>query len=344
MGVDYNKQYEPDQLEPFFPNEIVKMVIVVLCTLALLIFLVTLPSLLSSFGLAGIFHQDQPADPSSTPAHIRPEWYFLAVYQYLKLMPREMMGMDGKTLGIFTQAIVIGMVILLPFWIPIDRAKINRKDFPRGILTCGVMIAMILLPAVFFAWVRRSLPEGYGDIAHPMFVWPVLAAVAFVVAGWLAKRTGLADAYKWLKLFTISVLLLGIQFITFIVVLGQGLSWAMSPAVGYAIGGIIFLVAAVAIIRWAVLRIFGTDESIRVKVLIAFITEGLLVFVGLTIWAMWPAGRLITEHGWHHEAKSFAFFLLLIAAAAIVFVCLVAAERRTIRRTLGPSEEREHTS
>ena len=33
MGVDYREQYKPEHLEPFFPNEIVKMIIVVLCTL-----------------------------------------------------------------------------------------------------------------------------------------------------------------------------------------------------------------------------------------------------------------------------------------------------------------------
>ena len=39
MGVDYREQYKPEHLEPFFPHEIVKMIIVVLCTLALLMFL-----------------------------------------------------------------------------------------------------------------------------------------------------------------------------------------------------------------------------------------------------------------------------------------------------------------
>ena len=33
-----------------------------------------------------------PADPLNTPAHIRPEWYFLAPYEMLKLIPNRFLG------------------------------------------------------------------------------------------------------------------------------------------------------------------------------------------------------------------------------------------------------------
>ena len=67
MGVDYRQQYKPEQLEPFFPHEIVKMCIVVLCTLAVLMLLVVLPTLLETIGVLGVFHEEQPADPKTTP-------------------------------------------------------------------------------------------------------------------------------------------------------------------------------------------------------------------------------------------------------------------------------------
>ncbi len=43
MAVDYREQYSPEQLEPFWPNEILRMLVVVLCTLALIMALVVLP-------------------------------------------------------------------------------------------------------------------------------------------------------------------------------------------------------------------------------------------------------------------------------------------------------------
>jgi ubiquinol-cytochrome c reductase cytochrome b subunit len=54
-----------------------------------------------------------PADPFNTPEHIRPEWYFLAAYQMLKLIP-------NKFLGIASQIVLVTVFILWPFF---DRAE-----------------------------------------------------------------------------------------------------------------------------------------------------------------------------------------------------------------------------
>ena len=35
-----------------------------------------------------------PADQFKTPAHIKPEWYFLAPYQMLKLIPNKLLGVS----------------------------------------------------------------------------------------------------------------------------------------------------------------------------------------------------------------------------------------------------------
>jgi len=116
MGVDYREQYTPEQIEPFWPNEILRMIVVVLCTLALIMVMVVLPVVLDFFGLGHMIEEETPADARVTPAHIRPEWYFLAVYQYLKLPPREFLGISGKTIGVFSQGPFVLAVVLLPFW------------------------------------------------------------------------------------------------------------------------------------------------------------------------------------------------------------------------------------
>jgi ubiquinol-cytochrome c reductase cytochrome b subunit len=54
-----------------------------------------------------------PADPLNTPVHIRPEWYFLAPYQMLKLVP-------NKFLGIALQLTLVAVFVLWPF---IDRSR-----------------------------------------------------------------------------------------------------------------------------------------------------------------------------------------------------------------------------
>ncbi len=61
--------------EPFFPHHVLQQTMVIFLTLAALVALV-------------IFFpapMEPPADPFETPEHIKPEWYFLAAYQSLKV-------------------------------------------------------------------------------------------------------------------------------------------------------------------------------------------------------------------------------------------------------------------
>lgn len=338
MGVDYRGQYKPEHLEPFFPNETVKMIIVVLCTLALLMFLVILPTYLENLGVHGLAHGEDPADPATTPPHIRPEWYFLAVYQYLKLMPSEVLGIGGKALGILTQMVVVILLFLLPFWYPLRAARVNKHEWPAGLLTFGLQYVVFLLPAAVLLWFRAHMPAPFRDVIHPMFVWPVLWLVAFVAVGWLMRRVRLRDAFRWLTLFNMGLVLIGFQALMFFVVLGQGLSWAVGPAVGYCAGLLLFVPSVIIIIWFLMRRIAGDDEHLRVKLMAGLITEGLVLFLGLTIWAMWPAGGLVPAEGAHSETRGFAYSVAVIVFALTVFYAFLITEFRTVHRTLKPQE------
>jgi hypothetical protein len=337
MGVDYRQQYRPEHLEPFFPNEIVKMIIVVLCTLALLTFLAVLPVCLEHLGIAGMAHEQEPADPTSTPPHIRPEWYFLAVYQYLKLMPPEVLGISGKALGIFTQMIVVGLLFLFPFWSPLRPAGVDRNDWRAGLLTFALHWLIFAIPASILLWVRRGLEAPYDDLLHPMYVWPVLWIGGYVLGGVLMRRRGFRPAFSWLLLLNTGAVLIGLQGMAFLVILGQGLAWAIPPALAYTLGLALFLATTAAIVWVLIRRIAGTDRNLRVKLLMALITEGLALFLGLTIWAMWPPGGLFAG-GPHDETRRFLFAVGVMAFAVVVFYAFVITERRTVLRTLTPEE------
>lgn len=340
MGVNYRGQYRPEHLEPFFPHEIVKMIIAVLCTLALLMFLVVLPVFLEQVGVHGISHVEEPADPSSTPAHIRPEWYFLGVYQYLKLMPSEILGISGKALGIFTQMIVVILLFLVPFWYPLRSAHVDRKDWPMGLVTFLLEWLVFLACAGAMLWLRSKIPAPYNDILHPMFVWPGLWVAAYVGAGLLIGRRRFADAWKWLKLLNIGVALIGFQGLVFLVVLGQGLSWTIRPVIAYLIGAGLFLAATVVIGWFVVRRAAGTDERLRGKLMTGFVTEGLILFLSLTIWAMWPVEGLFGAAGAHGETRRFLFAVGLMVFALTVLGAFLLNELRVVHRTLD-AEERD---
>ena len=158
MAADYRKQYTPQQLEPFWPNEILRMVVVVLCTLAIIMALAVLPVALDFFGLGGLLEEEQPADPRATPAHIRPEWYFLAVYQYLKLPPQELLGMSGKTVGVLSQAPFVLALLLVQFWT--RRWRLRRPGLVHTFLVT-LIVANFTALTFWAIWPPHLLFTGF---------------------------------------------------------------------------------------------------------------------------------------------------------------------------------------
>ena len=74
-----------------------------------------------------------PANPLLTPAHIKPEWYFLANYQALKLFPNEFLGLS-------VQVVAMTLLALLPF---IDRGR-ERHPLKRPLFFTGVTVGLFL--------------------------------------------------------------------------------------------------------------------------------------------------------------------------------------------------------
>lgn len=90
-------------------------------------------------GIIGMFIPvglQPPADPMETPAHVKPEWYFLAMYQLLKYMP--------KTAGALLPVIFAGLVMIWPF---LDRKpdKSAKATRVRFIVIAILMLILIAL-------------------------------------------------------------------------------------------------------------------------------------------------------------------------------------------------------
>jgi len=65
------------------------------------------------------------ADPFvPAPAGIKPEWYFLFMFQTLKWLPAKLLGMDGEVLGIMAFNVIGALLFAVPF---IDRDPSNRR-------------------------------------------------------------------------------------------------------------------------------------------------------------------------------------------------------------------------
>ena len=118
---------------PFYPDHL-KTEIRVMWILLGLAVLVGALALFSPVGL------EEPADPMVTPEHVKPEWYFLGLYQLLKYIP--------KTVGVLLPIIGLMVVFIWPF---LDKKTDSKKQMRIRIIGSAVFM-VILIALTIWGW------------------------------------------------------------------------------------------------------------------------------------------------------------------------------------------------
>jgi cytochrome b6 len=119
---------------PFFPNYILRDVLAWYVVIAVLA------------ALAAFYPWElgTKADPFAVvPPGIRPEWYFLAMFHTLKLIPSHVLIFEGERLGVIAFGIAAVFLVLVPF---LDR-RASRGESSRGFT---VLAALGLVYLVVF--------------------------------------------------------------------------------------------------------------------------------------------------------------------------------------------------
>ena len=93
---------------PFYPNHVRTEFYVVLGVLAVVL-IIAIAGMIKPIGIG------EPADPLNTPLHVKPEWYFLALYQILKKIPPMVLGIQGKIIGVVIPIILVSLILIWPF-------------------------------------------------------------------------------------------------------------------------------------------------------------------------------------------------------------------------------------
>ncbi|NIR47865.1 cytochrome bc complex cytochrome b subunit [candidate division KSB1 bacterium] len=114
---------------PFFPDHFYTEVIVGL----------TLTFILTILALVFPAHMGEPANPLVTPEHIKPEWYFFAVFRWLKLTSFQI-GVVGSMI----------FLLFLLFWPFIDRVFL--KKFPGKDVSFWIGVVGFFVFLVFTVW------------------------------------------------------------------------------------------------------------------------------------------------------------------------------------------------
>jgi ubiquinol-cytochrome c reductase cytochrome b subunit len=122
---------------PFYPDHVKTEFYVVLGILGLAV-IVGILGLMFPVGLQA------PADPLDTPLHVKPEWYFLALYQILKWIPPQVLGIDGTIFGVVSIMLALVAAALLPFLDPKEETTKKPMWIRMVITIVGVIIAIAL--------------------------------------------------------------------------------------------------------------------------------------------------------------------------------------------------------
>ncbi len=196
------KDVRPRRGMPFFPNFVLRdllLWIVAVNLLALLALL--LPNGLGIRGFEwGLGHKAAPLAPAYPG--IKPEWYFLWLYQLLKEFPAHFLGMEGSQACLLLATALLGIWCLVPF---LDRRAAHNRpgpaftDFGVGIL---YFLAFLMLkawdvgaPAVAHGIDAVATPQAAQLVARTAATW-ILGAGVIVTLG---RAVAWKHRYFWIS-------------------------------------------------------------------------------------------------------------------------------------------------
>jgi quinol-cytochrome oxidoreductase complex cytochrome b subunit len=117
---------------PFFPNFVLR---------DLLLWLIVL-NILAILAVYFPWELGKKADPfAAAPAGIKPEWYFLFMYQSLKYFPAKIWKVDGEVVGILLFAVAGLLWFLVPFW----DARVPKGARNRLINAVGIFVVVFII-------------------------------------------------------------------------------------------------------------------------------------------------------------------------------------------------------
>lgn len=139
LDIEQSERHERKTM-PFFPNFLLK---------DLLFWLIVL-NLLAVLAVFFPWELGKKADMfAPAPAGIKPEWYFLFMFQSLKYIPGQIWLVEGEILGVLAFSIAGILWTIIPFW---DR-KSSRGERNRIVNYIGLFVVIYIIVLTIVGWI-----------------------------------------------------------------------------------------------------------------------------------------------------------------------------------------------
>jgi cytochrome b6 len=143
VPLDVEKSGVPARTMPFFPNFLLRDVVGWLAALAGL-------AALAAFLPAELGKKADPFLPA--PAGIKPEWYFMFMFQTLKYLPSHILGIEGEVVGILGFGLG-GLFLLL---VPILDRRTARGQPSRLFTWIGIAIILYMVLVTILGYMASA--------------------------------------------------------------------------------------------------------------------------------------------------------------------------------------------
>ncbi len=217
----------PQRGMPFFPNFVLRdLLLWVICLDVLALLAVMLPY---GPGIPGMeWELGSKANPLK-PAYpgIKPEWYFLWIYQMLKEFPAHLFGMEGPQACLLLINVIALVAVLIP---ALDRKAARDEESP-GITDLAVAGILFVVLLTLKAWdLGVHVPKGQDPAANPVFA----ATIARTASAITIALGALINVYRWRRFPGTTFVFSSAIFLQAALHGFVGVSWLLSTAIAAA--------------------------------------------------------------------------------------------------------------
>jgi quinol-cytochrome oxidoreductase complex cytochrome b subunit len=137
------RQGQPPRVMPFMPNFLLRDIVGWLSALAIL-------AVLAAYVPAELGKKADPFLPA--PAGIKPEWYFMFMFQTLKYLPSHILGIEGEIVGI----VGFGLGGLFLLLIPVLDRRTARGEPSRLFTWIGIAIIAYMIVLTYLGYTASA--------------------------------------------------------------------------------------------------------------------------------------------------------------------------------------------